>query len=163
MIGRLVDWLVGWLVAFKFKSILLMLSFWHIIIGFHRCPLWEKSHWQELTIINIAWPHKALYSPCSHSMSATILSTCYASTESLGVSDLNNTNIISFNVPGRTSRVVDSTNFTTIVFTLPHIMAPKLLNQLPIRNVVSMHGNTGERPLISNTFRSDPRCARQKT
>ena len=68
-------------------------------------------------------------------MSATILSTCYASTESLGVSELNDTNIKSFGVPGRISRAVESTNFTTIVFTLPHIMALKFANQLPIRNV----------------------------
>ena len=71
-------------------------------------------------------------------MSATILSTCDASTESLGVSELNqlnDTNIKSFGVPGRISRAVESTNFTTIVFTLPHIMAPKFANQLPIRNV----------------------------
>ena len=68
-------------------------------------------------------------------MSATILSTCYASTESLGVSELNDTNIKSFGVPGHISRAVESTNFTTIVFTLPHIMAPKFANQLPIRNV----------------------------
>ena len=68
-------------------------------------------------------------------MSATILSTCYASTESLGVSQLNDTNIKSFSVPGCISRAVESANFTTIVFTLPHIMAPKFANQLPIRNV----------------------------
>ena len=68
-------------------------------------------------------------------MSATILSTCYASTESLGVSELNDTNIKSFGVPGRISRAVESANFTSIVFTLPHIMAPKFANQLPIRNV----------------------------
>ena len=68
-------------------------------------------------------------------MSATILSTCYASTESLGVSQLNDTNIKSFGVPGCISRAVESANFTTIVFTLPHIMAPKFANQLPIRNV----------------------------
>ena len=71
----------------------------------------------------------------NHSMSATILSTCYASTESLGVSELNDTNIKYFGVPGRISRAVESTNFTTIVFTLPHIMVPKFANQLPIRNV----------------------------
>ena len=68
-------------------------------------------------------------------MSATILSTCYASSESLGVSELNDTNIKSFGVPGRICRAVESTNFTTIVFTLPHIMAPKFSKQLPIRNV----------------------------
>ena len=68
-------------------------------------------------------------------MWATILSTCYASTESLGVSELNDADIKSFGVPGRISRAVESTNFTTIVFTLPHIMAPKFANQLPIRNV----------------------------
>ena len=68
-------------------------------------------------------------------MWATILSTCYASTESLGVSELNDANIKSFGVPGRISCAVESTNFTTIVFTLPHIMAPKFVNQFPIRNV----------------------------
>ena len=68
-------------------------------------------------------------------MSATILPTCYASTESLGLSDLNDTNIIFFGVPGRISRAVESTNFTTIVFTLPHIIAPKFASQLLIRNV----------------------------
>ena len=68
-------------------------------------------------------------------MSSTILSTCYASTGSLGVSELNDTNIKSFGVPRRISRAVESTNFTTIVFTLPHIMVPKFANQLPIRNV----------------------------
>ena len=78
--------------------------------------------------------HKNVSHP-NHSMSATILSTCYASTESLGVSELNDTNIKSFGVPGRISRAVESTNFTTIVFILPHIMAPKFANQLPIRNV----------------------------
>ena len=35
----------------------------------------------------------------------------------------------------RISRAVESINFTTIVFSLPHIMAPKFANQLPIRNV----------------------------
>ena len=68
-------------------------------------------------------------------MSATILSTCYASTENLGVSELNDTNINSFGVPERISHAVESINFTTNVFTLPHIMAPKFANQLPIRNV----------------------------
>ena len=53
----------------------------------------------------------------------------------LGLSKLNDTNIISFGVPGRISSAVESTNFTTIVFTLPHVMAPKFANQLPIRNV----------------------------
>ena len=61
--------------------------------------------------------------------------TCYASIESLGVSELNDTNIKSFGVPGCISRAVESTNFTTIVFTLPHIMGPKFANQLLIRNV----------------------------
>ena len=78
--------------------------------------------------------HKNMSHP-NHSMSVTILSMCYASTESLGVSELNDTNIKSFGVPGRISCTVESTNFTTIVFTLPHIMAPKFANQLPIRNV----------------------------
>ena len=78
--------------------------------------------------------HKNVSHP-NHSMSATILSTCYASTESLGVSELNDTNVKFFGVPGRISRAVESANFTTIVFTLPHIMAPKFANQLPIRNV----------------------------
>ena len=78
--------------------------------------------------------HKNVSHP-NHSMWATILSTCYASTESLGVSELNDANIKSFGVPGRISRAVESTNFTTIVFTLPHIMAPKFANQLPVRNV----------------------------
>ena len=68
-------------------------------------------------------------------MSATILSTCYASIESLGVSELNDSNIKSFGVPGRISRAVESTKFTTIAFTLPHIVAHKFANQLPIRNV----------------------------
>ena len=76
-------------------------------------------------------------------MSSTILSTCYASTKSLGISELNDTNIKSFCVPGRTSRTVESTNFTTIVFTLPHIMAPKFANQLPIRNVGRMCNDRG--------------------
>ena len=76
-------------------------------------------------------------------MSATILSTCYASTESLGVSELNDTNIKSFGVPGRMSRSVESTNFTTSVFTLPHSMAPKFANQLPIRNVGSTCNGSG--------------------
>ena len=71
----------------------------------------------------------------NHSMSATILPTCYASAESLGLTELNDTNIISFGVPGCISRVVESTNFTTIVFTLTHIMAPKFASQLLIRNV----------------------------
>ena len=78
--------------------------------------------------------HKNVSHP-NHSMSATILSTCYASTENLGVSELNDANIKSFSVPGRISRAVEYTNFTTIVFTLPHIMVPKFANQLPIRNV----------------------------
>ena len=78
--------------------------------------------------------HKNVSHP-NHSTSATILSTCYTSTESLGVSGLNDINIKSFGVPGRISRAVESTNFTTNVFTLPHIMAPKFANQLPIRNV----------------------------
>ena len=69
-------------------------------------------------------------------MSETILSTCYASTESLGVSEWIDTNIKSFGVPGRISCAVESTNFTTILFTLPHIMAPKFENQLPIRHGV---------------------------
>ena len=60
---------------------------------------------------------------------------CYASTESLGLSELIDTNIISVGVPERISRAVESTNFTTIVFTLQHIMASKFANQLPIRNV----------------------------
>ena len=76
-------------------------------------------------------------------MSATILSTCYALTEGLGVSELNDTNIKSFGVPGRISRAVESTNFTTIVFTLPHIMAPKFANQLLIRNVGRTCNRTG--------------------
>ena len=78
--------------------------------------------------------HKNVSHP-NHSMSATILSTCYALTESLGVSELNDANIKSFGVPGRISRAVESTNLTTIVFTLLHIMAPKFANQLPIRNI----------------------------
>ena len=77
--------------------------------------------------------HKNMSHP-NPSTSATTLST-YASTESLGLSELNDTNIISFDVPERISRAVESTNFTTIVFTLPHTIAPKLVNQLPIRNV----------------------------
>ena len=58
-------------------------------------------------------------------MSATILFTCYASTEGLGLSELNDTNIISLGVPGRIFRAVESTNFRKIVLTLPHIMVPK--------------------------------------
>ena len=58
-------------------------------------------------------------------MLATILSTCYTSTESLGVSELNDTDVKSFGVLVRMSQAVESTNFTTIVFNLPHIMAPK--------------------------------------
>ena len=74
---------------------------------------------------------------------------------------MNDINIISFSAPGRISRAVESTNSTTIVFTLPHIMAPKFASQLPIKKrrahvqrqreclklgiAVSMHGNTGER------------------
>ena len=68
-------------------------------------------------------------------MSAITLSTCYSSTESLDVYELNDTNIKSFGVPGRISRAVESTYFTTIVFTLPDIMEPKFANQSPIRNV----------------------------
>ena len=86
-------------------------------------PLFVRWEWHK----NVSHPN--------YSMSATILSTCYASTESLGVSELNDTNIKSFGIPGRISRAVESTNFTTNVFTLPHIMAPKFANQLPIRNV----------------------------
>ena len=78
--------------------------------------------------------HKNVSHP-NHSMSATILSTFYASTESLGVSELDDTNIKYFGIPGCIAHAVESTNFTTIVFTLPHIMAPKFANQLPIRNV----------------------------
>ena len=76
-------------------------------------------------------------------MWATILSTCYASTESQGISELNDANIKSFGVPGRISRAVESTNFTTIVFTLPHIMGPKFANQLQIRNVGRMCNGSG--------------------
>ena len=67
----------------------------------------------------------------------------YASTESLGVSELNDTNIKSFGVPGRISRAVESIYFTTIVFTLPHIMALKFANQLPIRNVGRTYNGSG--------------------
>ena len=76
-------------------------------------------------------------------MSATILLTCYASTENLGLSELNDTNIIYFGVPGRISRAVESTNFTTIVFTLPHITAPKFASQLLIRNVGRTRNGSG--------------------
>ena len=55
--------------------------------------------------------HKNVSYP-NHSMSATILSTCNASADSLGVSELNDTNIKYFGVPGRISRTVESTNFT---------------------------------------------------
>ena len=41
---------------------------------------------------------------------------CYTSTESLGLSELNDTNIIYFGVPGRIPQAVESTNFTTTVF-----------------------------------------------
>ena len=105
--------------------------------------------------------HKNVSHP-NHSMSATILPMCYASTESLGLSkEMNVTNITSFFVPGRISRAVESTNCTTIVFTLPHISLISWTNYWLIRNVaptckrqrecvklgiaVSMHGNTGER------------------
>ena len=47
--------------------------------------------------------HRENVSHPNHSMSATILSTCYASTESLGVSKLNDTNIKSFCVLSRIS------------------------------------------------------------
>ena len=85
--------------------------------------------------LGVRWVRHKNVSHPNHSMSATILSTCYASTESLGVSELNDANIKSFDVPGRISRAVESTNFTTIMFTLPRMMAPKFANQLPIRNV----------------------------
>ena len=99
------------------------------------CFFAERSEGQIITCPFLCggW-HKNVSHP-NHSMSATILSTCHASRESLGVSELSDTNIKSFGVPGRISRAVESTNFTTIVFTLPHIMAPKFANQLPIRNV----------------------------
>ena len=71
----------------------------------------------------------------SFNVSKDVLPTCYASTESLDFSELNDTNIIYFGVPERISQAVESTNFTTIVFSLPHIMGPKFANQLPIRNV----------------------------
>ena len=71
--------------------------------------------------LGVRWVRHKNVSHPNHSMSATILSMCYALTESLGVSELNDTNIKSFGVPGRISRAVQSTNFTTIVFTLPHI------------------------------------------
>ena len=87
--------------------------------------------------------HKNVSHP-NHSMWATILSTCYASTESLGVSELNDANIKSVGVPGRISCAVESTNFTTNVFTLPHIMAPKFANQLPIRNVGRTCNGSGD-------------------
>ena len=91
--------------------------------------------WDRNLSLGVRWvPHKNVSQP-NHSTSATILPTCYASTESLGVSELNDINIISFSVSERISQAVESTNFTTIVFTLPHIMAPKFANQLPIRNV----------------------------
>ena len=85
--------------------------------------------------LGVRWVRHKNVSHPNHSMSATTLPTCYASTESLGLSELNDTNIISFGVPEHLSRAVESTNFTTIVFTLPHIMVPKFANQLPIRNV----------------------------
>ena len=94
-------------------------------------------------------------------MSATILPTCYALRVSLGLSELSDIDIISFGEPGRISQAVESTDFTTIVFTLPHIISPKFTSQLPIRKhrthvwrhreclkpaiAVSMHGNTAER------------------
>ena len=77
----------------------------------------------------VRWVRHKNVSHLNYSMSATILSTCYASTEGLGVSELNDTNIKSFGVPGRISRAVESTNFTTNVFTLPHLMVPKFANQ----------------------------------
>ena len=87
--------------------------------------------------------HKNVSHP-NHSMWATILSTCYASTESLSVLELNDANIKSFIVPGRISCAVESTNFTTNVFTLPHIMAPKFAKQLPIRNVGRTCNGSGD-------------------
>ena len=93
--------------------------------------------------LGVRWVRHKNVSHPNHSMSATILSTCYASTESPGLSELNDTNSMSFGVPARISRAVESTNFTTIVFTLPHIMAPKFANQLPIRNVGSTYKHNG--------------------
>ena len=85
--------------------------------------------------LGVRWlRHKNVSHP-NHSMTATILPMRYASTESLGLSDLNDTNIISFGVPWCISRAVETTNFTTIVFTLTHIMAPNFARQLLIINV----------------------------
>ena len=96
--------------------------------------------------------HKNVSHP-NHSMSATILRTCYASTESLGLSELNETYIIPFGAPGSISWAVES---TIIKFTLPHIMAPEFASQkcrthgqrqrecLKLGIAVSMHRNTGE-------------------
>ena len=93
---------------------------------------WESNHNLPLGV-RWVWQNNVLHP--NHSMSATILSMCYALTESLSVSELNDTDIKSFGVPGGISHAVESNNFPTIVFTLQHIMAPKFANQLPIRNV----------------------------
>ena len=81
---------------------------------------------------------------------------CYASTESLGLSELNYTNIISFGVPERICRADESTNFITIVFTLPHIMASKFANQLLIGNVGRTCNGSGN---VWN-WKSRSRCTR---
>ena len=52
-------------------------------------------------------------------------------------SELNDTNI-SFGVPGCIFWAVESIDFTTIVFTLPHIMVPKFARQLLIRKVACL-------------------------
>ena len=117
------------LVLVRFKSDPLaafLLFFWLAQRGSDRnLPLGVRVRW--------VW-HKNVSHP-NHSSSATTLATCYASTESLGLSELNDTNIISFGVPERTFRELEFTNFATIIFTLPHNIAPKFVNQLPLRNV----------------------------
>ena len=106
--------------------------------------------------LGVRWVRHRNVSHPNHSMSATILSTCYASTESLGVSELNDTSIKSFGVPWRISRAVESTNFTTIVLTLPYIMVPKFANQLPIRNAGRTCNGSGN---VWN-WESQSRCTR---
>ena len=68
------------------------------------------------------------------------------------LSELNDTNIIYFVVPVRISQAVESINFTTIVFTLPHIVAPLFTNQLPIRNVERTCNGS------RNVWNSESRC-----
>ena len=94
----------------------------------------ECSEGQIVTSpLGVRWVRHKNVSHPNHSASATILPTCCALTESPGLSDLNDISIISFGVPRRISRAVRTTDFTTYVYTLPHIMVPKFASQLPIR------------------------------